>query len=228
VLWSIMDWLYPPICAGCGSRGRRWCDRCQDGVEVVTPPICHICGEMDIMGEICNHCQESPPCFTALRSWAVFKGPVRQAIHRLKYKKDVALGEVLSRPLIRFLQGSKWNIDLILPVPLGVARLEERGYNQSDLIARPVALYFGVEYLPKAIRRRRETRSQVDLSAAERKVNVAGAFESRPKFVTGQNVLVIDDVTTTGATLDACAFALREAGAKEVYGLTVARSGWGA
>jgi competence protein ComFC len=228
VFWSILDWLYPPHCAGCGNRGSHWCDSCQEEAEIVNPPICPICGEMKTHAGICSRCRENPPCFTSLRSWAIFRGPVRQAIHRLKYKKDVALGELLSRPLIQYLQCQDWEIDLVIPVPLGVARLAERGYNQSDLIAKPIALFFGIEFMPKAIRRRRETRSQVDLSAEERKVNVAGAFHARQEFVSGRNVLIIDDVTTTGSTLDACAFAFKEAGVKEVYGLTVARSGWGA
>jgi ComF family protein len=122
------------------------------------------------------------------------------------------------------LENLQWNVDVIAPVPLGLARLAQRGYNQSALVAKPLALALGVRYYPLALRRSRETHSQVGLSAVQRKENVKGAFEAKFNLVTGRSILVVDDVTTSGATLDACAAALFEAGARQVYGLTLARA----
>jgi ComF family protein len=118
----------------------------------------------------------------------------------------------------------KWEIDLITPVPLGLARLAERGYNQSSLLARPLSLALHVPYRPQILSRVRETRSQVGLTAAERRENVSGAFVARSNGIMGRNVLLVDDVTTSGSTLDACAEALFTAGARQVYGLTLARA----
>jgi competence protein ComFC len=141
----------------------------------------------------------------------------------LKYRRDLGLGEVLSGPLIQMLDESTWPLDLIIPVPLGVARLKERGYNQSGLIARPLARETGLRYSPRALARVRETRSQVGLSLDQRKENVRGAFQASSNLVAGKNVLIVDDVMTTGSTLEACAVALLQAGAMQVYGLTLAR-----
>jgi ComF family protein len=120
------------------------------------------------------------------------------------------------------LQG--WDVGIVAPVPLGIARLKERGYNQAALIARPFSLALGLPYAPEALQRRRETHSQVGLSIAERKENVAGAFSARRDVVASRSVLLIDDVATSSATLDACASALRMDGANQVYCLTLARA----
>lgn len=224
-LWAGLDLLYPPACAGCGRQGVRWCADCQRQVYLILPPLCEICGRDQKTPGLCPHCRENPPHFRAIRSWAVFDGAVRNALHRLKYRRDVSLGETLARPLVQIMQSLEWKPDLVTPVPLSKERLRERGYNQAALLARPVALGMGLPYHPRALRKARHTRSQVDLSAAERRANVKDAFQASPRWVTGKSVLVVDDVTTTNATLDACAAALLEAGAIGVYGLTVGRAG---
>ena len=165
------------------------------------------------------------PYYKALRSWAVFKDELRNAIHQLKYRRDVSLGVALAIPMIDQLHELNWPIDMIVPVPLGLARLAERGYNQASLLARPVALYFKLPYHTHAIRRSRETQSQVGLSFASRAENVKGAFTADRSRVGRKRILVIDDVTTSGSTMNACAMALCEAGAKEVYGYSLARAG---
>ncbi|MGE5224806.1 MAG: ComF family protein [Omnitrophica WOR_2 bacterium] len=129
--------------------------------------------------------------------------------------------------MINSLNQLKWKIDVVVPVPLGVARLAERGYNQAALLARPVSLGMGLSYSSKALFRIRETRSQVELKASERKSNVKGAFQARSELVDGKHVLVIDDVATTGSTLGECARALLEAGAAQVVGFTLARASYG-
>jgi competence protein ComFC len=223
-LWRGLDWLYPPTCASCEQKGSRWCIPCQDRVELIQTPVCPRCGQSQPKAELCRQCRIHPPTFTAARSWAAFRGPVRQALHRLKYKGDIAMGDILAQPLVTFMEKLDWKVELVVPVPLGVARFAERGYNQAALIARPIALALRLPYQPKALEKVRETRSQVDLNVAERKQNVAGAFQAHAVWVGGSSVLVIDDVTTSGSTLDACAAALFAAGAKQVYGLTLARA----
>ena len=225
LIWTGLDWLYPPSCGGCNAVGSRWCVECAHNTQVITPPICPICGQVQRSDVACERCQETRPHYVALRSWSVFGGVVRNALHRLKYKRDVALGEALAQPMIHSLQAQAWPIDLVAPVPLGLARLAERGYNQAALLARPIALFLGLAYCPVIVQRARETRSQVGLSAAARRENVSGAFRALPERVRGKRILIIDDVTTTGSTLDACAQALMEAGADRVYGMTLARAG---
>jgi competence protein ComFC len=224
LIWTSLDWLYPPTCGGCEQLGERWCQSCQQSVERMLGFICPICGQNQVDGKVCLRCLSTPPHYLALRSWAAFRGKIRNALHRLKYHRDVSLGEALSRPLFDYLQQLGWSIDLIVPVPLGVQRLTERGYNQAELLSRPLALASGVRFRTNALWRSRETRSQVGLSANLRRENVAQAFRAETKYVAGQNVLIVDDVTTSGATLDSCATALLDVGAQAVYGLTMARA----
>jgi ComF family protein len=224
-LWWLVDGLYPPACGGCGASAyTRWCPSCQEQAQVIQNPICPHCGQPVNRPGACRRCSTNPPEYTAVRSWAAFAGPVQQALHRLKYQKDLALGEMLARPLIDLLHQQNWPVNCVTPVPVGVDRLAERGYNQATFLALPVALAAGLPYTPGALKKIRSTRSQVGLNAQERKDNVAGAFVADPARVQGKKVLVIDDVTTTGATIQACAAALLQSGASQVYGLTLARA----
>jgi ComF family protein len=149
---------------------------------------------------------------------------LKRAIHQLKYQRNIGLGEILARPLARLLVDTKWDIDLISAVPLDQKRKQERGFNQSDLLARPLGWLADIPYDREAVIRKRETKSQVGLSREERKENMIGAFWGQPDIVAGKSVLIIDDVITTGSTINACAKAMIESGAKRVFGLTLARS----
>jgi ComF family protein len=159
-----------------------------------------------------------------LRSWAVLEDPVQEALHRLKYRRDVGLGDALSVQFAGFCQSLGLQADLVVPIPLGRERLRERGYNQVSLIARPLAYRLGLAFSTAALARSRETRSQVGLSRERRRENVRGAFYAERSVVSGRTVLIIDDVATTGSTLSAAAAALRLAGANHVVALTVARA----
>ena len=159
-----------------------------------------------------------------LRSWAVFDNPVQAALHRLKYRRDIGLGEALSNQFAGFVAGLGWPIEIVLPIPLGRKRFKERGYNQVAMVAMPLALQLGLSYSSKALVRARETRSQVGLSAIERRENVREAFLADVKKVNGRNILLMDDVSTTGATLSSAAEALYASGAREVFAVTIARA----
>ena len=204
--------------------GERLCPNCTHGIHILKPPVCPICGTMQKTEQICAKCSSNPPLYTALRSWGVYGGYLQEAIHHLKYKRDVALGDRLASLMLGSFNEAQWKIDMVIPVPAGKSRKGERGYNQAALLARPIALYHGLSYRPLGLRKNRDIRSQVGLSHKERLQNVDGAFVANSAIVEGCSILVIDDVTTSGATLNACAKALKAAGTKAAYCLTLARA----
>jgi competence protein ComFC len=223
-LLLMLDWLYPPVCAGCKGPGQRWCPSCQINTKQVGLQVCDQCGEPNSAAGKCLFCRQAPPAYNALRSWAVYGGPIRHALHSLKYRQNIALGDSLSIHLIQFYKELNWSIDIIMPVPLSRKRKRSRGYNQAALLARPISLATGIPYGSHLLERVRETASQVGLSDKDRSQNVKGAFKAKSGSVRGKNILIVDDITTTGATIQNCAAALLEAGAAQIYGLTVARA----
>jgi competence protein ComFC len=193
-------------------------------VRRISGPFCERCGGKLSQTGLCDRCIANPPSFTALRACTFYEGPIRSAILKLKYGGNIALGEILARPMISLLRDLDWKPDLIVPVPGSLARRKMRGYNQASLLALPVALSCGIPYRSKALVKVRHNRTQVGLSMLERQANVSGAFLGRKELVAGKTVLIIDDVTTSGATLEACTAALLDQGARQVYGLTLARA----
>ncbi len=224
--WVALDWLYPPFCAGCGNPGALWCQDCQTASNPISlHAICAHCGQILPKAAIaCAACRDHPPQYIAMRSWATFTGPLRKAIHSLKYQQNMGLGNQLAAPMIALLDELQWQVDLITAVPLSRQRIAERGYNQSYLLARPIAFHQRIPFLPQAVKRIRNTPSQVGLNASERKNNVTGAFTANPEIIKNKSVLLVDDVATTGSTLTACTQAILNAGAKNVYALTLARA----
>jgi ComF family protein len=220
---STLDLLFPPVCGGCGKVGSHWCEECQRRVQILNGTVCDVCGLPQDTHGICNACRAERPYFHALRAWTVFEDPVRKALHKLKYYRNFSLGDALAAQMFAFTKGLNWQPDMLLPIPLGRQRMKERGYNQAGMIAEPLAMALDIEFAPKALMRRKETRSQVGLSKQERQKNVLGAFQV-VAGVNGKTILVLDDVSTTGSTLSSSAEALLSAGAKDVYALTVARA----
>jgi ComF family protein len=221
--WCAVDWFFLPTCGGCGKPGERWCAGCQQGLERISGPICPRCGDPQPAGRLCHNCLANPPAFDTLRSFAIFGGPVREALHHLKYKRDIGLGEALSKHLIELYNQLQWDVDVVTPVPLSTQRMKERGYNQAAILGRPLAYAIG-KPCRALLRKSRDTRTQVGLNAVKRQENVTGAFTTVSDRLAGKSILVIDDVTTTGSTINACSQALRQAGAAAVYGLTLARA----
>jgi ComF family protein len=126
--------------------------------------------------------------------------------------------------MVEFVRALNWNVDVLIPAPLGRNRLKERGYNQVALVARPLAYELGMLYAPNALTKIRETRSQVGLTISQRRENVSQAYQADPSVVKRKSVLIMDDVATTGSTISACTEALLSVGASEVYALTIARA----
>ncbi len=204
--------------------GVRWCEDCAQNSPEITDHICPICGNQNHTDQPCQRCLSSRPLYTSLRSYTVFDGPIREAVHRLKYGHDMGLGEALARPMILSLRKLNWSLDIVTAVPLGLVRFEERGYNQATLLARPIALALKIPFSSKVLARRRETRSQVGLTLPERQENMANAFQANKSLAEGKNILVVDDVATSGSTLNSCANALLDVGAQKVYGYSLARA----
>jgi competence protein ComFC len=212
--WKVVDWFYPPSCCSCEKIGKLFCDECYAAIQTPGINSCRSCGEPILKSGICNRCRTHPPNFHALRSLGYFTGPLRDAIHSLKYQRNLGLGEYFSIPLMQVIQHERWQVDLVTSVPLNEKRQRERGYNQAEVLARPLARKMGIPYSSNLIKRIKNTKSQVGLSLLERQNNVADAFLTVSTFVGCKNILIIDDVATTGSTLDACAKALKDAGAK--------------
>lgn len=225
-IWVAADWLFPPVCSGCGRQGFRFCPECTSNIIRFKRPSSHSTSEYLNISSVQNISDDSPSeSITAISSFAEFSGPLRKAIHHLKHQQDAALADLFATMLFGFISTELgWNYDLVTSIPLGKNRQKERGFNQVDLIAFPLALHSHRRFHPRILARTRETESQVGKSAVERKLNIAGAFRAKPEIVDDKSVLILDDVITTGATMNACADALQKAGASRIFGLSLAKT----
>lgn len=226
IIWSdLLTLVFPERCVSCGQVGSLFCDGCQQKVELVLPPLCPLCGYPSSDNQPCRRCQQSPLAVDGIRSVAFFEGPLRRAVHALKYQGLRASAVPLGRLMRAHWQRDPLPADAIVPVPLHRRRLRERGYNQAALLARAFASEIGLPVYENWLVRTKATASQVELDAVERKKNVGGAFQCpNCDVVSGRQVLLIDDVCTTGATLEACSLTLRQAGAKSVWAFTLGRA----
>ena len=204
--------------------GWRWCPDCQARVPRIHKPFCEKCGIPTKGADLCEKCRANPPAYRMMRSWAVFDSPIQNGLHTMKYRRNIGLGEAIAMQMTDFVHSLHWQLDVLIPVPLGKKRLKERGYNQVALVARPLAYQIGIRYEPDALWKTRETRSQVGLTISQRSENVQNAYQADSAVVKDKSVLIMDDVATTGSTISACTAALHSAGAQEVYVLTIARA----
>lgn len=220
----ILDLLFPPRCVGCGKSGWWMCESCIETVNFIEGRQCRFCGRILKTGSICALCAGSKHAIDRIISVTYFDGLIQEAIHRLKYAHCVALAAPLAGLMAEYWSRDPLPADFIVPVPLHPRRFQERGYNQAALLAEELGKALGIPVLINGLVRVRYTKPQVGLDAEERKRNVEGAFLCADPALIGKSVMVVDDVCTTGATLEACGAALKEAGAKHVYGFTLARA----
>ena len=241
---AIVSVFFPADCRICEqllTRASRVpiCGECLSSFAVLPETVCEICGQLmqpTTGAEVSSHlrcpiCRERPGdkektyAFDCARSYGVYQGPLLRAILLLKFERMEPLGEWFAEQLAGLVKAQGLEADLVVPVPLHRERERERGYNQADLIAKPLAKRLGLKHRGVLLVRTRPRPDKHILSMEERWESVRGAFATRPgSQVDNLRVLLVDDVMTTGATLDACARALQEAGAKSVIGLTVART----
>jgi ComF family protein len=224
--FQLLDILFPRCCIQCHAGGSSFCARCRTTLPYFAPPVCPGCGDPQAEGHICRHCRYEPLTLSGLRAFSDYTEPLRSIIHAFKYRGNTLLGESLGTLLTETYLRHQMAADLIVPVPLHAERFRQRGYNQAQLLAACCARQLHLPLATDLLMRTRTTATQVTLKAQDRRINLRGAFHYQEKITTqlllNRKILVIDDVCTTGATLEACANLLFAAGAKEVWGLVLA------
>ena len=241
MLRYLINFVYPPRCAACERRlpletARRVCLDCHAAIERLHDPLCMVCGvPVDPIleagrGGWCRGCSASPPSFTRARAITRYRAddeehaPVPSMIRRHKYGRDQSLTHALAECLSEPIPLAENDYDLVVAVPLHRARLRWRGFNQAALIGISIARRMGRPLDTGSLVRTRATPSQTAKDRQERHRNVRDAFlVRRPARIANRRILLIDDVMTTGATVDECARALLAAGARRVDVLTLAR-----
>lgn len=219
-----IDSFFPQRCVGCGRVGSFLCPDCRGNLPKLLPPLCPKCGKPQASGIVCSSCRQSQSQIDGIRSPFRFDEAIRQAIHELKYHNLKAISPCLAELLADYLQSNPLPGEAIIPVPLHPRRLKERGYNQSSLLAGELGKLTNLLVIEDCLIRIKEARPQVKASdVEERRRNVAHAFVCRNGGVSGKQIILIDDVCTSGATLESCAAALKSKGATSVWGLTLAR-----
>jgi ComF family protein len=219
-----LDLLFPRWCVGCGREGDFICSSCLKSLPRIVPPLCPKCGLPQSIANLCPSCLSWQAEIDGIRAPFRFEGVMRQAIHQLKYRNLRALAGLLASLLNEYLLANPVPGEVLVPVPLHPKRLRERGYNQSQLLAKELGRLSGLPVVDDCLTRQRHSLPQARTSSlAERRGNVADAFACRHQRLESKSVIIIDDVATSGATLDACARALKAAGAASVWGLVLAR-----
>jgi len=241
---SLLDFVFPAHCLLCGSflsseteeeksEGSRpaslVCADCWENLNILPHPLCPLCRaflnqSQDAFAKMrrCPNCAESS--LSLNWSLGLFDPFYQTLIHYFKYKRKISLGKKLGRRLGEILKqdGFLKEYDCLIPVPLHPSRERERGYNQSKILAEEISKLCSLPLLDKVLLRKKKTKDQTNLLPEERERNVKGAFRVSDNLVLkGKRVLLVDDVMTTGATLEECSKVLKEAGAKEVAGATV-------
>lgn len=236
IFWAFTDILYPRYCVACHSRMRAaktkvpLCAICREKILPLTPPFCAKCGRgitgSHLQEGKCASCQNHR--FDFDRAWAgyAYEGVIREMIHSFKYKYKAGLGTPLAGLMLDFIKDYRLPIascDYIMPIPLSPARLREREFNQAYILAAALSNHLSLKLLDNNLKRIRNTRSQTELDNPARWKNIRGAFRLKsPAIVKDKNILLIDDVLTTGATASEAASTLKNSGANTVFVLTLA------
>lgn len=218
-----IELLFPAQCALCGVGGVLLCDGCIAALAPADGRRCVSCWMPLSRGEACRHCAERKPAFVSIRTAYVMEEGARRLAHELKYEGLTALAEPMALLMARTIDVE--DADLVVPVPLHRSRERARGYNQAFELGKRFAVTCGLAFDARALRRIRATAPLAKtMHREERRAIVAGAFRGESKRVEGQRILLVDDVVTTGATLDVCSEALLASGAASVRCATWARA----
>lgn len=230
---TVFQFFLPPQCPCCerfSEEGKQgFCSNCLSQIRWIEPPFCSICGIPFISREVethpCGACVTHRKYFTIARALGAFEGSLQEAIHRWKYEGKTYLTPFFADWMAEGLN-RHWepgSLDLLIPVPLHTRRLRERGFNQSLLLVRELSCRTGIPYRKSILQKKKSTIPQVNLSGVEREKELRGTFHVIGKEeLSGLSVLLIDDVYTTGATVNECSKVLLREGAKRVDVLTLA------
>jgi ComF family protein len=232
---DVSDIIFPPQCPACAEiinlpKSQIFCSPCQEKISFITGSICPICGipfgESPAESHICGNCLTNKPYYFQARSVAGFETVIMDTIHKFKYGRSISLGNALGSFMADFsfpsFDFSEYS--LLVPVPLHIKRLRERGFNQSLFLAKELGKKYKLPVNFSLLKRCKFTLTQTGLNKNERERNIKGAFVVADKQKSaGENIILIDDVYTTGATINECARVLLKAGAQKVAVLTLAR-----
>jgi len=231
---GLTDIIYPKRCPGCKNKieiaDKFICASCQARIKINRPPFCNKCGRhletLNLNINICSDCLKNKLNFDRAFSAGVYEGVIKELIHEFKYKGKEHLYRPLSEIMINFIKEYHIPIeylDLIIPMPLHKTRLRQREFNQAEALSRPIADEFNKTLSTSLLIRHRLTKTQTEMPTQKRFENVADSFSvAKHTDLANKNLLIIDDVFTTGATSSAAALTLKEAGANKVLILTLA------
>lgn len=228
---ATLDIIYPRIdCVSCSRLLTKdaihgLCRSCSDFMPYIREPKCSICGKpLEGTEEgLCPDCLRYSHHFDQALSVFELSITVQELIYRYKYGREFGLSRTLAHFMLQALKASKWELDMILPVPLHKNRLKHRGFNQAALLADYISYHSKIASMYKVLVRNTDTKTQTGLNRIQRAENLKNVFTvTNPDMVKNKNILLVDDVYTTGATADSCSLALKEAGASRIYVLTVA------
>jgi len=239
LLNSLLDIIYPRICLVCkknlknvNSLDNLVCIECWREIKRNVPPFCYHCGRhletKEINQNLCFSCLNKKLYFDRAFSPCIYEGVIKELIHQFKYKNKDYLGSLLSKLMIEFIQEYNLpleNLDFIVPVPLHKRRLHQRQFNQAEILSEHIAKSFNKKMLNDVLYRSRYTKTQTELEEEMRFINVEGSFTvniNKKELIKNKNILLVDDVLTTGATASWAAYALKMAGAGIVFVLTLA------
>lgn len=215
--------LFAARCVLCaGAAAGPWCDACRDELPGTRAARCPLCAEPTPGAQVCGRCLREPPAFACALAAGSYAFPLDAVIHRLKYGRELSLARPLAALLVDRVRGEA-RPDLVVGMPLSPRRMRERGFNQANEIARRVAAALELQFAPDAVGRVRDAAPQASLPLDQRAGNVRGAFQAHGR-VAGRTVAVVDDVLTTGASLNELARTLTRAGAVAVVGWVLART----
>lgn len=220
---ALLDLVFPPHCVVCGRNGEWLCAECAASFRRVHLPISSRSGRQLAGGSHYNECIHHATALDGIRAAAYYEGGVRTCIHHLKYKGSRVLAPYLAEIMANSWSQAPVPSSTIVPVPLHPQRVRQRGYNQAALLAQELGRRLKVPIIADCLIRVKHTRPQVGLDAKERRLNVRDAFACIDHRLSGKNILLVDDVCTTGATLEACAHALRQQESSSVWALVLAR-----
>ncbi len=232
ILNFLLTLLFPRRCVVCGQVGRYLCHQCQAKIKPLEFQVCPVCERPAVDGATHPKCRKRLG-LDGLTSFFVYDGPIKKAIKELKYRfvtdlagdlVALAFGDSTSAEVESL---KKLRSFVLIPVPLHRRRFNWRGFNQAEILGRMMAKKLGVKFISDLLVRKKNTKPQVELKSKKRQENIEGAFSINPRYRLILNteylILIFDDVWTTGSTLKACAKVLKEAGIKEVWGITLAR-----